>query len=155
MDVRIRAATRADHEVIWQATMETVWTDLPPETRRSVDRRAFESHFRPHAKRVIESPNNAILVAEVSGAVVGYAIVGPATSMLSPSPFGFVYDLWVAPEARRQRVGRALLQQAEAWCRGRGLGALRLEVSATNEGARAFYRTQAFAEERLYLVKAL
>ncbi|MBI4416930.1 MAG: GNAT family N-acetyltransferase [Euryarchaeota archaeon] len=156
MDVRIREAARQDLDLVWAATTETVWNDLPPEERTRLDRKAFEAHFRAQAKRVIDSRRNAIYVAESEeGRVAGYAIVGGASSMLSPMPFGFLYDIWVAPQFRRQGVARRLLQEAERWCRGRGFRTLRLEVGARNAAARALYASAGFQEERVALRKAL
>lgn len=146
---------RKDHEFIWRATMETVWNDIPLGERRGMDRATFEEHFRPHAKQVIDSRENAIFVAEELAGVVGYAIVGGASTMLSPVPFGFVYDLWVAPEARRRGVARQLVDRACAWCREQGFPRLKLEVAATNAAARALYASAGFSEERLFLGKGL
>lgn len=149
--MRIRTGGKRDYDLIWGATMETVWADLPPDEAGRLDRREFEGHFRPRARRVVESVSNVIFIAEASGRPVGYAILGPATSMLSPQTFGFLFDLWVDPGARRQGVGRQLLERAVSWCREQGYGKLKLEVSARNEAARALYRGEGFAEERVYM----
>jgi len=136
--------------------METVWNDLPARERASLDRVALETHFRPHAEQVLDSRENLVFVAEgASGEVAGYAVVGGASIMLSPVPFGFLYDLWVAPGARRQGIARRLVEHAAAWCRRQGYGKMRLEVSATNGAARALYAASGFSEERLFLGKAL
>lgn len=155
MDIRIRPAGRKDMDLVWKATLETVWQDVPADERSGLDRAAFERHFRPNAERVIDSEDRAIFVAEGDGGVLGYTIVGSAASMLSPRRFGFIYDLWVAPPARRQGVAHRLLVQAEAWCREHGLARLKLEVAAANGGARALYESEGFAVERLYLGKTL
>ena len=75
--------------------------------------------------------------------------------MLSPVPFGFVYDVWVAPEARRRGVATALLEHAAAWCRKRDLESLRLEVSAHNTDARRLYESAGFGEDRLSMRKTV
>lgn len=156
MEIRIRAGTRKDRDVLWKATMETVWDDIPAEERRGMDRAAFEDHFRPRAAQVIESAENAVFVAEgADGSVVGYTIVGGASSMLAPTPFGFVYDLWVAADARRQGIARRLLARAEQWCRGEGLPRLKLEVATGNAAARRLYASSGFSEERVYMGKTL
>ncbi len=156
MDFHIRAGTRRDHDAFWRATMETVWADIPPDERRGLDRGELEKHFRPHAEAVLTSASNAFLVAETErGEFLGYAIVGSAKSMLSPAPFGFLYDLWVRPETRRQGVARALLGHAEKWCRAQGLRRLKLEVAASNAAAQALYGSAGFAEERAFFGKTL
>jgi len=155
MDIRIRESTRDDHALIWNATFETVWNDLPAEERGELDRTALERHFRPHAAQVIDSRENAIFVAESDGRTLGYAIVGSASTMLTPVPFGFVYDLWVSPEARRQGIARRLLEKAEDWCREQGYKKLKLEVAATNGAARALYEADGFAQERIFMGRTL
>ena len=156
MDIRIREGTRRDHDLIWRETMQTVWNDIPEAERQTLDRTRLEAHFRPHAKQVIDSPENAIFVAEgAGGQVLGYTIVGAATTMLTPTPFGFVYDMWVAPDARRRGVAHRLLDRACDWCRARGYRKLKLEVAATNRGARALYASNGLAEERIFMGREL
>lgn len=136
--------------------MQTVWDDLPPDERAHTDRAALESHFRPRAEKVVDSPENEVYVAEdTDGRFLGYTILGPATSMLSPVAFGFVYDVWVSPEARRQGVATALLEHAVAWCRKQGLPSLKLEVAAQNAAARGLYASLGFTEDRVFLSRSL
>jgi len=136
--------------------MQTVWDDLPLDERGRVDRASFESHFRPRAEQIVDSPENEAYVAvDSEGRFLGYTILGPATSMLSPVPFGFVYDVWVSPGARRQGVATALLNHAIAWCRKQGLTSLKLEVGARNAAARGLYASAGFAEERVSMGTAL
>ena len=74
-----------------------------------------------------------ILVAEVAGQVAGYLSLGGG---------GHVAALYLAPEARRQGVGRALMAEAKAL----NPGGLTLTVFEPNLGARAFYAREGFAE---------
>jgi ribosomal protein S18 acetylase RimI-like enzyme len=55
-----------------------------------------------------------------------------------------VYAMWVAPDARRAGVGRALLDAAETWARDRGCDRLVLSVTESNDAARAFYEAHGF-----------
>ncbi len=74
-----------------------------------------------------------VLVAEVDGAVAGY---------LSLAPEGVVPGLYLAPAARRQGVGRALLAKA----RQLSPGGIELTVFEPNMAARAFYAREGFHE---------
>lgn len=155
-DIRIREGERRDRDLIWRATMDTLWGDMPEAERATLDRDDVEAHFRPRAERVMDSRENAVFVAEdAAGRVLGYAVVGGATTMLTPAPFGFLYDLWVAPEARRQGVARRLAEHGAAWCRARGFRRMKLEVGAGNAAARAFYASLGFAEERTFMGRML
>src|SRR3989304_2802448 len=44
--MRIRRAVQKDRELIWRATMETVWQDLSEAEQREVGRAAMEEHCR-------------------------------------------------------------------------------------------------------------
>jgi ribosomal protein S18 acetylase RimI-like enzyme len=58
---------------------------------------------------------------------------------------GWVYYLAVAPEERRQGLGRALMEAAEAWLRVRGAPKIQLMVRAENVAAAGFYSALGFA----------
>jgi GNAT superfamily N-acetyltransferase len=85
----------------------------------------------------------AVFLARDDGRPVGTATV--AEYEADPGT-GFVYAMWVAPDARGAGVGRALLDAAAAWARGRGCRRLVLSVTETNAAARAFYGATGFAE---------
>jgi ribosomal protein S18 acetylase RimI-like enzyme len=52
---------------------------------------------------------------------------------------GWVYYLAVAPDRRREGLGRRLMDAAEAWLRDRGAPKIQLMVRTTNEEALGFY----------------
>ena len=52
---------------------------------------------------------------------------------------GWVYYLAVAPDRRREGLGRRLMEAAEAWLRERGAPKLQLMVRAGNAEALGFY----------------
>ena len=54
---------------------------------------------------------------------------------------GWVYYLAVAPDRRREGLGRQLMAAAEAWLRERGAPKLQLMVRTSNEAALGFYET--------------
>jgi ribosomal protein S18 acetylase RimI-like enzyme len=71
-------------------------------------------------------------------------------------------SLWVAPEARCQGVGAALVETVVEWARSEGYEELLLDVSDDNDTAVRFYealgfvptgRTSAFPAPREHLVK--
>ncbi|MDT8320266.1 MAG: GNAT family N-acetyltransferase [Xanthomonadales bacterium] len=51
----------------------------------------------------------------------------------------YLYDLYVAPSARRQGVARALMEAARQFAEDRGAGALKLETAIDNRPAQALY----------------
>jgi ribosomal protein S18 acetylase RimI-like enzyme len=55
-----------------------------------------------------------------------------------------VYSVWVAPEARKQRVGLSLLLTLEAWARDHGARLLHLLVMESSLAARQLYQRAGF-----------
>ncbi|HEY4705171.1 MAG TPA: GNAT family N-acetyltransferase [Thermoplasmata archaeon] len=154
--LRLRPARRSDEPTIWRATMETVWRDVPEDERVGLDRAAFEAHFREYAADFVEGRRGERFVAEdAAGRLLGYVILGELTPFSSPSPVGFVYDIWVAPEHRGRGVGRFLIQESERWARAKGYATIKLEVAEANLAAMALYRSAGYGAEREYLSRRL
>ncbi len=149
MAYRIRSATRADENLIWKATMETVWSTIPEDERSHLDPQEFETHFREQAEPYVRGLRGERFVAEDEmGRAVGYIILAEIRTFYSPKPVGFVFDVWVKPEHRGKGVGKFLIERAFAWCRLRGLSKLKLEVAKTNAAAKSLYDRMGFFEER-------
>ncbi len=89
----------------------------------------------------LTSQEAILLVAEADGAVIGSAMVG------HDGHRGWVYYLAAAPAQQRSGLGRALMQAAEDWARGRGVPKLMLMVRPENERVRAFYEALGYIEE--------
>lgn len=76
-------------------------------------------------------PRNELWVAERDGVLVGFMAVAR----------GWVNQLYVAVEAQRTGVGRALLEHAKS-----SMDEIRLHTLRANAAARAFYAAQGFEE---------
>ena len=104
---------------------------------------------RDQIERTIASDDEALLVAEVGGDVVGLAWVvvrqGPDGPSLVPRRFALVDALGVLEPHRSRGVGRLLMHAAEAWARGKGLAEIELSVAGFNERAIAFYERLGYA----------
>ena len=55
-----------------------------------------------------------------------------------------VVSMWVAPEFRREGVGRRLIETVVEWARGRAMRDVKLMVTSVNHGAIAFYERLGF-----------
>ena len=86
------------------------------------------------------------LAARVEGRRVGGAAVATRTRGLpmleGRGDLAVLWDLRVAPEARRQGVGSALFRAAETWALARGCRQLRVETQNVNVPACRFYARQ-------------
>lgn len=95
------------------------------------------------------------LIARLGGAAVGMVLFHPAYEAPRAERGAFVTDLYVAPEARRRGVGRALLAAAARATAARGGRFLWLTALARNPGAQAFYRAVCDEEDRDLVAFAL
>jgi GNAT superfamily N-acetyltransferase len=79
----------------------------------------------------------------VGGAIVAFD--SPGVDMLEGRrDLAVVWDLRVAPQARRRGVARALLADAEGWAREQGCRELKVETQNTNVAACRLYMQQGF-----------
>jgi RimJ/RimL family protein N-acetyltransferase len=104
---------------------------------------------RRYLKAVRRYPHAAVYVAErdADRAIIGRLSLArdthPASSHVAD------LGLMVAADARRQGVGRALLEAAVEWARGAGIRKLELHVFPWNEPAIALYERFGFDREGL------
>lgn len=94
-----------------------------------------------------------VLAALDGGAMLGFLWGYPVSSPVGPR-FHIAYFA-VMPEARRQGVGRGLLQAAGQEARAMGLDQFELIVSAANTSAVEFYCSQGFQTDRFLLNRPL
>lgn len=88
----------------------------------------------------LQAGDSTIFVAETGHEVVGFVQLYPSFSTVSLLPIYILNDLFVAPNARGQGVGAALLTHAQQWCRelkGKGLA---LETAVDNPAQQLYER---------------
>jgi ribosomal protein S18 acetylase RimI-like enzyme len=100
-----------------------------------------------------------LFIAEDAGAVVG--LVGVIAQVEDQGmielnkDYAYISDLVVLPAYRGQGLGRALLQQAEAYAISQGATVLKVDVLVANKGARSLYQAMGFQEKEIRSVKPL
>ena len=87
-----------------------------------------------------EAPAAEVLIAELGGEPVGYAIYFPTFSTFLAIQGIWLEDLYVRPERRKAGAGRALLAAVAARLRERGGQRLEWAALDWNELALGFYR---------------
>jgi uncharacterized protein YndB with AHSA1/START domain/GNAT superfamily N-acetyltransferase len=95
-----------------------------------------------HWRRGIAATDAATYVAEQGAQVVGFVTVfevREGSPLQQPVPFARVNTVSVDERHRGAGIGRALMQQAEAWAMQRGLTDLRLHVWHFNQRALHLY----------------
>lgn len=85
--------------------------------------------------QVLESGEHVLLVAELSGEIVGYALAqGLGARLRSGEESVRLHDLMVASAARRGGVGRALFEGVKTWVQARGSRYLEWQSSSQGVG---------------------
>ncbi len=84
------------------------------------------------------SENNSYLIAEVDSEIAGYC------GYWGVADEGYIYNVAVREEYRRQQVGYRMLSELIWQAKDRGITALTLEVRQTNEAARRLYERLGF-----------
>lgn len=94
---------------------------------------------------------SVILAAYVDGEACGFVQLYPIHSSVRLAPALLLNDLYVAPSARGQGVGRALLDAAVARARADGAAWLMLETSRDNLAAQRLYAAAGWQRDDHFL----
>ena len=96
---------------------------------------------------------SVILVAQVgaSGALVGFCQLYPGFCSVIAQPIYTLYDLYVAPEARKTGAGRALMQAAHAHAQQAGFARLDLTTAKNNHVAQTLYESLGWVRDDVFL----
>ena len=98
---------------------------------------------RDYVLGLIADPDVGLFVAQAEGQLVGLICVlvreAPAVPILVPRRYAVVDNLVVSEGFRREGIGRALMERAQAWAVAQGVEAIELNVWEFNRGAMAFY----------------
>ena len=109
--------------------------------------------FAARVASVSENRDDAVLIAEEAGEVLGLVSVHSFEMLHRPGRLGRITSLVVATSARNRGIGRKLLLAAEAHLRG--LGCVKLEVTSGEQrvDAHGFYASHGYSEQRVHFVK--
>ena len=108
---------------------------------------------RRAARELIATPQRGgIWLMEADSATAGYFVLTVCYSLEFGGSFGLLDEIYIAEPWRGQGLGAQALEFAAAWCRERGMQAVRLEVSTDNAGAIRLYERAGFALEERHLM---
>jgi ribosomal protein S18 acetylase RimI-like enzyme len=146
-DLIIREASIADHQAIslLHAQVEVLHAYGRPD--------AFQEPPQPRSTAFLQErlaeADAAMHVADIGGAVVGYAFVKlgrpPDDAIHRPRVFAYVEEVAVSSDHRRLGVGKALMQGVEGWARDRKVDQIELTVWEFNDEAMKFYESLGYA----------
>jgi len=129
--------------------------NLPDRYRKQ----AGPSRAADYVQSLIEDEETFLTVAELCGELVGLINAGLARTPDVPVKrrrvFLKIRGVVVGPDARRQGVGRSLVQAAQAWARGRGAEEAQLNVYDFNGAAAGFFASLGFTPLSHRLLRTL
>ena len=107
--------------------------------------------FRQVLERLLRDEAVWLSVAEGSGGMVGYCLGFDHDAFYANGRVSYVEEIFVAPDHRRNGIGRALMMAFEEWARSRGS---KLVGLATRRAA-PFYSALGFEESAVFFRKVL
>ena len=128
----VRPARAEEIPWVLATAQATAWEQVEPAARPQCDRLALAAWIQAQMQGALQEPGSIVLVAEAEGMRVGYVTLARAQHPIRGTPVGFLLDIWVTPDVRRQGVANALCQAAEAHCRALGLRETLRTIAAHN-----------------------
>lgn len=84
---------------------------------------------------------------------LGFTQLYPAFCSVAAKPYLVLYDLFVAPQARRRGVARRLLERAREYADQTGADYLELQTGYSNTQAQALYESLGWIRQDFYIYK--
>ena len=129
--------------------------DLHVAGKPEVFRPGFCDELRDYIHAIMEDPNKAIVVAEASGKICGFAvlnhIVRPENPFMFERDFLDIDEFGVDESCRRIGVASAMVRFIREYAREKGYPRLELNMWEFNRGALAFYEAADFKTFRRYM----
>ena len=121
--------TAADAPAVALLSEQLGYDSLPPEV------------VAERLERFSRNRDHGCYVAERDSIILGWIDVFSVSMLISPHFFAEIGGLVVDTEARRQGIGRALMQQAELWASEHGFAEVRLRSGLHRTDAHEFYES--------------
>ena len=105
----------------------------------------------------LEEDDVAVFVAEREGLAIGYVYAGiePQNWKELREEAGFIHDVVVSPEGRRQGVASALVETACDWLRSIGAPRVVLWTAEKNDGAQRLFAGLGFRRTMIEMTREL
>ena len=113
----------------------------------------FLQEYATLLRRAAGHPQEGLFVLDDGERAQGFVWVGVTSTLVDPW-CGYIKNLYVVPERRRQGWARRLLEHAERWLASRGVSRVELDCTVGNEGARGLYESVGYRTCRYRMVKS-
>ncbi|WP_051320965.1 GNAT family N-acetyltransferase [Rhizobium mesoamericanum] len=155
-DIVFRPAVAADTMILGRfgSLLVSFHHELDPDRFLAATERT-EASYAGWLEKQLARQDVVMLVAEVDGAVSGYAygtVEGPDYMALR-GPAGVIHDLYVDQEHRRLGIGRSLLELMVGELEKTSAPRVMLSTAARNEAARRLFAAAGFRETMVEMAR--
>jgi ribosomal protein S18 acetylase RimI-like enzyme len=142
----LRPATKADEPTLGRFGAALMRQHHASDPRRFLIVDNPEAGYGRFLVSLLENPQYLVRVAERGGEVVGYVLasIEPTSWRDLRGPCGFIHDVYVDDNARREGNGEALVRAAIAWIHERGQTQVVLFSKTKNESAQRLFARLGF-----------
>lgn len=102
-------------------------------------------------ERLARQESVVLLAVDAAGQAVGFCQLYPSFCSVEARPIYALYDLFVAPAARRVGAARLLLEAAERLAAAQGMARMDLTTARTNLPAQAAYEALGWVRDEVFL----
>ena len=151
--VQVRLAREEDLKRVNELRKQV--NDLHVAGKPEIFKPGFCDELRDHIYTIWNSPRENIVVAELDGRIVGFAVLNHITR--PENPFMFERDFLdvdefaVEEDCRRQGVASAMIRFIRDFAEDKGFSRVELNMWEFNRGALAFYEAAGFKTYRRYM----
>jgi len=119
-----------------------IFYDLPDDLEKSRD--FLRNNLQNNHSRIFLSLDD-------NGQAVAFAQLYPALCSLAMKRFYWLYDLFVAPQARKSGHARQLMNHLTALLTAEGADRISLDTATSNKAAQALYESLGYQREEVFL----
>jgi ribosomal protein S18 acetylase RimI-like enzyme len=101
-------------------------------------------------ERLARKEAEILLALDDGGEAIGFCQLYPTFCSVEAKPIFSLYDLFVAPSARRSGAGHALLRAAEQLARERGKARMDLTTAKINRTAQSVYESLGWVRDEVF-----
>ena len=146
-EITVRNSRVSDTESIYK--LLRVIADLHRTARPDMFDGLVSKYTESEVEKRLSNEDNGVFVAEIEGAVVGYVFCevikeGSGNTL-------YIDDLCVDENARKQGVGKLLIDKAGEYAKQKSCTCLMLNVWEFNENAISFYEKYGFTTRTLHM----
>jgi ribosomal protein S18 acetylase RimI-like enzyme len=105
---------------------------------------------RAYLEARLTNGESVVFVAEAGSRVIGFCQLYPGFCSVFMGPIFVLYDMFVAPEARQQGAGAALLASAAQHADRHGALRMDLKTARNNEAAQSLYEANGWVRNDMF-----